>query len=309
MKSAYTLILLALVPCISRAQDRGIVQCTAQQQSIPAWTEPRANGFVVENLACGQMVSITGLERGFVRIQFGEKYGFVDARFIRVQDQADQSRRIADLEAQVKALQQTPPPAPTAPPTPPHASAAPSASGTSTATRSPSPNAAPPAQHSCDTPSATARAVVFGGYNYVHLDGGAGWMDGWNAAVAGNLNSFFGIKAEGSGLYAKDKLVNDVRYSAYSFMAGPELTARGRTADVFGHALFGVTHLGGSAPFGGIRYGASLNAFSMAFGGGVDWHRDNWGVRIIQVDYLPWRALGAFAHNVRISSGVVLRFH
>jgi hypothetical protein len=287
MNRILALLFCVVFPLASSAQDRGIIQCSGQQQSVPAWTDSRPSGFVVENLGCGQMVSITGLERGYVRIQIGEKLGYVDARFVRVQDSTDQTRRIAELEAEVKALKQSPAAETAAAPVP-----------------------SPPAssQHSYEPQNDTPRAEFFGGYTYVHLDNSAGWMDGWNAAVTGNLTSFFGLKAEGSGLYAKNSLFNDLRYSAYSFMGGPQLTAHGRSVDVFGHALFGVTHLGASAPFGDMRVGASVNAFSMAFGGGVDWHREKWGIRILQADYFPMRALGSIDHDIRISSGLLLRF-
>ena len=134
-------------------------------------------------------------------------------------------------------------------------------------------------------------------------------MDGWNASVLGNFNSIFGLKGEVSGLYAKDKFFNDVRYSGYSFMGGPQISGRSGSLNAFAHALFGVEHIGVGVPFGGIRIGASVNAFSMALGGGLDWHRGAWGIRLPQVDYFPWRALGGTAHNIRISGGIVFRLH
>jgi hypothetical protein len=134
-------------------------------------------------------------------------------------------------------------------------------------------------------------------------------MDGWNTAVTGNFHSVFGAKAELSGLYAKNTLYNNVRYSGYSFMAGPQLTARSRSVDAFCHALFGVSHLGGSIPVGGMRVGASFNAFSMALGGGVDWHRGKWDIRILQADYFPWRAFGITMHNIRLAAGYIFRIN
>jgi len=150
---------------------------------------------------------------------------------------------------------------------------------------------------------------IFGGYNFVHLDGGTGNMDGWSGSFTGNLNSVFGLKGEISGIYGKDKGFSSLRYSGYSIMAGPQITARSGFASPFAHALFGVEHLGLGLGFEGFHAGASVNAFAMALGGGLDWHRGSWGIRLPQVDYFPWRALGGTAHNVRISGGIVFRFH
>ncbi|MDM7996812.1 MAG: hypothetical protein QUT30_14170 [Acidobacteriota bacterium] len=150
---------------------------------------------------------------------------------------------------------------------------------------------------------------IFGGYNFVHLDGGTGNMDGWSGSFTGNLNSVFGLKGEVSGIYGKDKGFSSLRYSGYSIMAGPQITARSGFASPFAHALFGVEHLGLGLGFEGFHAGASVNAFAMALGGGLDWHRGSWGIRLPQVDYFPWRALGGTAHNVRISGGIVFRFH
>ena len=127
--------------------------------------------------------------------------------------------------------------------------------------------------------------------------------------IAANLHPVFGIKAEFSGLYAKNTLYEDLRYNGFSFMAGPQVSGRGRTVTTFAHALFGVEHLGASAPFLGLRVGASLNAFSMAIGGGVDWHgRRRIAWRVVQAEYFPWRAFDGMAHNIRISIGIVVRF-
>lgn len=151
------------------------------------------------------------------------------------------------------------------------------------------------------------RFEIFGGYTFVQLDGGMGNMDGWNASFLGNFNSTMGLKGEVSGLYAKNTAFDIIRYSGYSAMAGPQVTGRTGPVSAFAHALFGVEHIGVGAPLEGIRVEASVNAFAMALGGGLDWRRGSWGIRLPQVDYFPWRALGGTAHNFRISAGIVFR--
>jgi hypothetical protein len=288
--------------------DRTTIQCEGDAR-VPVYSDLRATS-VIANLTCNQPVSFIEMERGYVRIQIADRTGYVAANFVRLE------RRDMAVSATPAVPAVLPPPAtpPAVVPAAPRvedkpqvyaAPAAPPVIASPAATRE-----EPVGRQETEAPfRAYPRVEVFGGYNYVHLDHGTGWMDGWNAAVTGNFHSLFGVKGELSGLYGKDRLYSSVRYSSYSFMGGPQLTTRSRSVDGFFHALFGVSHLGDSVPFFGIRVGESVNAFSMAFGGGVDWHRDTWGVRIMQVDYLPWRALGGTAHNFRLSSGFIFRFH
>jgi hypothetical protein len=149
---------------------------------------------------------------------------------------------------------------------------------------------------------------IFGGYSFVRLGEKVGNMDGWNASFTGNINSVFGIKGEVSGIYAKFKDYEGVHASGYSFMAGPQITGRfNGPVDVFGHALFGIEHAGVGANGDGYSVGVSTNAFAMALGGGLDWHKGRWGIRVPQIDYFPWRKSGATLKNVRVSAGVVFR--
>jgi hypothetical protein len=288
MKHVSVILWFCLMFCVSSfSQERGVIQCEAGSvESIPAWTAP-GSAYVVEQLSCGQMVSVVGLERGFVKIQIGERFGFVDAKHIRLsQSQKEQDRRIADLEKQIQSMKQ-----------PPEAARSESRSPARTRT-----------SNNYDLQE-YPRFEIFGGYNFVQLDGGMGNMDGWSASFAGHLNSVCGRKGEAAGSYGKDNGFSSLRYSGYSVMAGPQVTGRRGPVSPFAHALFGVEHLGVGLGFEGLHAGASINAFAMALGGGLDWHRGSWGIRLPQVDYFPWRALGGTAHNVRISGGIVFRLN
>lgn len=151
------------------------------------------------------------------------------------------------------------------------------------------------------------KAELFGGYGITFLDD-FGNIDGWNAAVTINPHKVVGIKLEGSGLYGKDTQNDNIGYSAYSFMVGPQFSFRQPKVTPFVHALVGVVHWGVSGSFFGLDVGDSLNAFAFALGGGVDWHPGRrFGWRVAQVDYNPWYNEGS-AHNVRISTGLVVRF-
>lgn len=296
MRLGSVAICFCLILCAPAfSQERGSIQCEpGSSDHIPAWTAP-GSAYVVEQLSCGQMVSIAGLERGFVKIQIGERFGFVNAKYVRsIQTPGEQDRQIADLEAQAKSHKQQP----TIP-------AAPQNSGVPSYSE-PQPASSTRSSHSYELQE-YPKFEIFGGYTFVRLDGGMGNMDGWNASFLGNFNSVIGLKGEVSGLYAKNTMYSGIRYSGYSVMGGPQITGRSGPVSPFVHALFGVEHIGIGVPFEGVGVGASLNAFSMALGGGVDWHRGSWGIRLPQVDYFPWRALGGTAHNFRISGGILLR--
>ncbi|HZP18211.1 MAG TPA: hypothetical protein VFB00_09615 [Terriglobales bacterium] len=140
---------------------------------------------------------------------------------------------------------------------------------------------------------AAPKAEIFGGYQFTHLDGGAN-MNGWNAALTGNLNSWFGITADFSGAYK-----SGVKFSTYTF--GPEISARLPIVKPFVHALFGGARLSGG--------GAAFNGFDMYLGGGVDAGHGPFAWRVAQFDWMTTRFSGVTDHNnVRFSTGIVVRF-
>jgi hypothetical protein len=106
---------------------------------------------------------------------------------------------------------------------------------------------------------------------------------GWVTSVTGNVNSWFGIKAEIGGSYT------DVpHHDVHSFLGGAQFNARG--TDRFrpwSHFLFGVARVGQ-----GGTITSPLNAFPIVLpktqsdlvmqpGGGIDfWLRPTWGIRL-----------------------------
>jgi hypothetical protein len=132
------------------------------------------------------------------------------------------------------------------------------------------------------------RAELFGGYQFTHLNPNLD-ANGWNAAVTGNLNRWFGITADFSGAYKNGGHIN-----TYAF--GPTFSARTGRVTAFTHALFGGT----CCDF----------AFMTALGGGLDVNAGNHlAVRLVQADWLLFHADGSTdKKNARISCGIVLRF-
>ncbi|HJZ63298.1 MAG TPA: outer membrane beta-barrel protein [Candidatus Acidoferrum sp.] len=139
------------------------------------------------------------------------------------------------------------------------------------------------------------RGEVYGGYQFTHFDPNIN-ANGWNASVAGNLNSWFGVKADFSGAYK-----NGGKF--HTAMAGPVFSYRkSERVTPFAHVLVG----GAWASGGGI----SENGFAMGVGGGLDVNLNKhvaW--RLVQGDWLLFRAGGETdKKNARISTGIVFRF-
>lgn len=140
---------------------------------------------------------------------------------------------------------------------------------------------------------AEPKAEIFGGYQYTHLDGGPN-LNGVNASLTGNFNSFLGIRADFSSTFKSGST-----FDTYTF--GPEVAVRLPLVKPFAHALFG----GARASGGGV----STNGFDMMYGGGVDVGSGPLAFRVGQLDWMVTRFSGfTDKNNVRFSTGVVIRF-
>jgi opacity protein-like surface antigen len=173
------------------------------------------------------------------------------------------------------------------------------------------------------------KAEIFGGYNYASSDvtgPGRTNLNGWNGAATANINRWFGIKADFSGLYGSKSVGNilgapcppfcnavNVHTHIHSFLFGPQLSYRMDKFTPFAHALFGVGHTSVSIAvpvtgLPGLNFGLSDTNFAMALGGGVDYnfrHRLAWRAG---ADYLQTRSFGSTPSNFRVSTGIVYRF-
>jgi len=157
-------------------------------------------------------------------------------------------------------------------------------------------------------------AEIFGGYSFVSFDAGGGdrlSMHGFNAAVTGNANRWFGVVGDLSWHRAGTcEGFAGVTCSHSSFAAGPQITVRGSQASGFVRGLFGVDHAGIGAGALGLTASITDNTFLAGLGGGVDVRATPLvSIRAIQIDYLTtnhFSNLGADRqHSVRISAGVV----
>jgi hypothetical protein len=147
------------------------------------------------------------------------------------------------------------------------------------------------------------KAEIFGGYQYTHLEG-SGSFNGFNFAVNGNLNDWLGIAVDIGTAY---KTQGGVSYSNYTYTFGPVLSLRAnKSYTPFVHALIGGDHGSGSAGLINV----SGNGFALLAGGGVDLNfGQHLAFRAAQADWMRVHGSGGTSgKNLRISSGIVLRF-
>jgi len=133
-------------------------------------------------------------------------------------------------------------------------------------------------------------------------------IHGFAVSGAANFSKNLGVVADFS--YHKkrfDVFGPDIDFSTFAFLFGPRFTARGDRVEGFGHFMVG-----------GIRRKlegfASDTDLALGAGGGVDVKVSrNFGVRLVQVDYLPFRDRNLFTgdkewrHNLRVGVGVTFR--
>lgn len=152
----------------------------------------------------------------------------------------------------------------------------------------------------------TPKAEVFGGYSY----GGSG-THGWNASVAGNVNSWFGLVADFNGFRTRiEEQDSFEKIRSYSYLFGPQVSLRrGRAVRPFVHALFGGARTRNTVTEAGQTFVFMDTTFALALGGGLDVRlSDRVAVRVIQADYLRTGFFGETQNKGRICAGLVIRF-
>ncbi|HEY6370043.1 MAG TPA: outer membrane beta-barrel protein [Candidatus Sulfotelmatobacter sp.] len=148
------------------------------------------------------------------------------------------------------------------------------------------------------------KAEIFGGYQYTHLEGGYNG-NGFNFALNGNFNDYFGITADFGAAY---KSQNGVSLNNYTYTFGPVLSLRANKAYTpFVHALIGGDHA--TASVSGVG-SASGNGYALMAGGGVDFNINRGlAFRAAQADWMLVHSNGSTSSkNLRISTGIVLKF-
>lgn len=147
------------------------------------------------------------------------------------------------------------------------------------------------------------KAEFFGGYQYSRMEGGLN-ANGFDFALNGNFNNYFGITADFGAAY---KTENGVSLHNYTYTFGPQLSLRANKAYTpFVHALIGGDRATVSAS--GIG-SASGNGWATMFGGGADFNFSQHMAFRGGADWLLLHSNGATSSkNIRMVTGIVFRY-
>jgi opacity protein-like surface antigen len=157
---------------------------------------------------------------------------------------------------------------------------------------------------------------VFFGYSYLNTDAlfgltGRGNLNGWEGSLEGKVLPWVGIVADFSGHYGTqaipcsgqiDCFVNpNVSVHEESVLFGPRVSLSVGKIRPFAEALFGAGHISTNGA-------GSDTSFATAIGGGIDYKIIKPVAWRVQGDYVQTRFFGTTQNNVRVSTGIVLRF-
>jgi opacity protein-like surface antigen len=158
---------------------------------------------------------------------------------------------------------------------------------------------------------------VFFGYSYYNTDFSSGNgtnTNGWEASLEGKIIPWVGIVADFDGHYGSQNFPVCVAgsgapscstfssdFSEHNFLFGPRVSLPVGRFRPFAEALFGGTHAA-------VSGGSSDTSFATAVGGGIDYKIIRPIAVRLQGDYVQTRLFGATQNNVRVSTGIVLRF-
>ena len=157
-----------------------------------------------------------------------------------------------------------------------------------------------PLLHSQEIP----RGQLFGGYSYLNFDSRSfgfanrSSLNGYTVSPAFNITYGIGVVAEVSGQYGSRMNFRDVTI-------GPQFVY-GRGNLVFsGHALFGSTR-----SFVNVGAGERDRERGALLGGALDLGiSSRFAIRVFQADYVRSTLFDGKQNSVRISTGLVYRWH
>jgi len=146
------------------------------------------------------------------------------------------------------------------------------------------------------------KAEFFGGYQYSHLEGGVN-ANGFDFALNGNFNNYFGITADLGSAFTTQ---SGVSIHNYTYTFGPQLSLRANKAYTpFVHVLIGGDHASASA--GGIS--VTGNGYAMLAGGGADFNFSQHMAFRGGADWVMLHSNGTTSSkNLRMLMGIVFRY-
>jgi len=157
---------------------------------------------------------------------------------------------------------------------------------------------------------------VYFGYSYYNADlsslGGRSSFNGWTASGEGKVLPFIGIVADIGQTYGSEHVpilcpapaCPSVSISAHELnvLFGPRASVSVGKIRPFAEVLFGVGHISTNSG------GASDTSFATAIGGGIDYKIIRPVAWRLEGDYVQTRFFGSTQDNVRLTTGLVLRF-
>ena len=140
-------------------------------------------------------------------------------------------------------------------------------------------------------------------------------LQGWDASLEGKIAPLFGIVTDLSGHYGSQTYTENeqlgpgaasVQVTGHELeaMFGPRISVPVGKFTPFGEAMVGVGHI----TTGGSGGGPSDTSFATALGGGIDYRLVRMVAVRLEGDYVTTRFFGATQSNIRISTGIVVRF-
>jgi hypothetical protein len=159
---------------------------------------------------------------------------------------------------------------------------------------------------------------IFLEYSYARTDlntGRAANLSGWNGGVEAKIFPFVQVVVDGSGYYgdarfpaacsaAGQNCSVDLSSSLQSLLVGPQVALPVGKWTVFAQALFGASRLRGTSA--GVS--ESDTSFAQAFGGGIDYRLVHGIAWRLAGDELETHFFGNLQNNLRLSTGIVVRF-
>jgi opacity protein-like surface antigen len=155
---------------------------------------------------------------------------------------------------------------------------------------------------------------VFVGYSYYNADLsslGRSNLNGWNGSVEGKVLPWVGIVADVSGHYGSESVAtfcqgqlcssSSINIHENDFLFGPRVSVSVGKIRPFAEALFGGGHISTNGA-------GSDTSFATALGGGIDYHLIPLVAWRLEGDYVQTRFFSTTQNNVRLSTGIVLRF-
>jgi opacity protein-like surface antigen len=172
---------------------------------------------------------------------------------------------------------------------------------------------------------------VFFGYSYLNTTpiaflgfNSRQGLNGWEGSVEGKVFRYVGLVADFSGNYGSQTLpiavgtcpinvvCSPLRSNTHvqNFLFGPRVSANFGKIRPFGEFLVGAGHVSGNvtSPFPDNFPISPDTTFAMAIGGGLDYKIIRPIAARFQGDYIRTSFFGTTQNNIRLSTGIVVRF-